>query len=501
MNISTASWIIFAILVNLLACTSNEINDDKILNISTTLFMNMLNRAEVELDETFHSSSRSSSDIIAHYEALLEFYRDNLQSFEYMNYMSRFSHLGKLLCRNARQSLQPLRPSDIDSSAEYMPEAEKTTQIWDSFLEDLVDHMTKDNYCDNFYLYYYNQWNPTFFHWPMIIRDTCLELLIRDDRWLDIWKFPILNGINYAYKLVDNEIFDNTLPGHPIRVERTQHVYHIFSLFYGSDLHELGGMNFLTQVIEFGGGTGDMAASFRDMNYKGTYIILDLEPVLLLQQYFHRFSGIPAYLVRNPSSSELNDDDTISAANGIMSLSHSQSSSIASELYKAERASRRGQRTHLATLNTIPYVFSHILDDHKDSSSPDLDYFANTTLFMATWSLGESPLNIRKEVLTHIMRYKPGYILLTFADIFDSISNLDWMQNELLNLFIDNAYSMCWYKMSKLTYISNDATFKFSDQSYVIASKITPKRIYSYCDKRAGCTDDTKVLGINCVHR
>jgi len=55
--------------------------------------------------------------------------------------------------------------------------------------------------------------------------------------------------------------------------------------------------------VEFGGGTGDFAAMFRDFGYSGTYLIYDLPPQLPYVRHWLRYSGVPAYLGLDFSSS------------------------------------------------------------------------------------------------------------------------------------------------------------------------------------------------------
>ena len=56
----------------------------------------------------------------------------------------------------------------------------------------------------------------------------------------------------------------------------------------------------LQVVVEFGGGYGDVAAMAREMGFRGTHVVYDLLPALLLQQYFHRTSNWPSYLLPPP---------------------------------------------------------------------------------------------------------------------------------------------------------------------------------------------------------
>ena len=60
--------------------------------------------------------------------------------------------------------------------------------------------------------------------------------------------------------------------------------------------------NFITdldQVVEFGGGTGDMAALTMDLGFPGVYFVYDMAPMNLLQLYWMRYSGHAAFLSTN----------------------------------------------------------------------------------------------------------------------------------------------------------------------------------------------------------
>ena len=66
-------------------------------------------------------------------------------------------------------------------------------------------------------------------------------------------------------------------------------------------------MGSLQLVVEFGGGYGDVAAMAREMGFRGTHVVYDLLPALLLQQYFHRTSNWPSYLLMPSEHQEQTD--------------------------------------------------------------------------------------------------------------------------------------------------------------------------------------------------
>ena len=119
------------------------------------------------------------------------------------------------------------------------------------------------------------------------------------------------------------------------------------------------------QVVEYGGGTGDLVAMHADMGFNGTHIVYDMLPMLLMQRYFLRFSGHTAFL--------LNEN------NGDMLTSLSKRKTVRS----------------LAILVPPSYLTSHLL--------PDRSHFAMAhTVVLATYSLTESDLASRHSFTKYI---------------------------------------------------------------------------------------------------
>jgi len=50
----------------------------------------------------------------------------------------------------------------------------------------------------------------------------------------------------------------------------------------------------ISQVVEFGGGTGDVAAMLLDFGYNGTLLLYDYPVIGALIRYWHRYSGVPS---------------------------------------------------------------------------------------------------------------------------------------------------------------------------------------------------------------
>jgi hypothetical protein len=129
-------------------------------------------------------------------------------------------------------------------------------------------------------------------------------------------------------------------------------------------------------VVELGGGYGSMCRLFFNMGFKGQYFVFDFPEFLALQKYFLTSIGIRA------------------------------------EFYDKENQGNDSQ----------VILFSDLEDLKKNMEAK------NGFLFIATWSLSESPLHFRREFLDSINN--PGYFLIGFQDRFGEVSNADYF-NEL----------------------------------------------------------------------
>ena len=52
-------------------------------------------------------------------------------------------------------------------------------------------------------------------------------------------------------------------------------------------------------ITEFGSGSAEMAHVARGLGFRGLFLIYDLPPMLLLQRYWLRLAGLPAYLLHH----------------------------------------------------------------------------------------------------------------------------------------------------------------------------------------------------------
>lgn len=78
---------------------------------------------------------------------------------------------------------------------------------------------------------------------------------------------------------------------HKCLYDRICHVFHFLQIY---DILQLWPQYF-TQIIEYGGGTGDNIGALRELGFEGIHKIYDFTPMLLFQQYFARLSGHAAF--------------------------------------------------------------------------------------------------------------------------------------------------------------------------------------------------------------
>jgi hypothetical protein len=130
-------------------------------------------------------------------------------------------------------------------------------------------------------------------------------------------------------------------------------------------------------VFEFGGGYGSMCRLFYNLGFHGKYIVFDLPSFSELQRYFLRTLGLPVQSVT----------EFVKSRAGIVCVSDIQ---------------------QLITL----------LTDHSE---------ARNTMFIATWSISESPISIRDSILPLTSEFQS--FLIAYADTFGEVNNVDFFNN------------------------------------------------------------------------
>ncbi len=130
-------------------------------------------------------------------------------------------------------------------------------------------------------------------------------------------------------------------------------------------------------VFEFGGGYGSMCRLFYNLGFHGRYIIFDLPSLSALQRYYLRTIGF-----RVKSTTEF-----VKSEDGIVCVSD------------------------------IQQLIS-LLPDHIKASN---------ALFLATWSISESPIRIRELILPRISDFQS--FLIAYQDGFEEVNNVEYFDN------------------------------------------------------------------------
>jgi hypothetical protein len=139
-------------------------------------------------------------------------------------------------------------------------------------------------------------------------------------------------------------------------------------------------------VFEFGGGYGSMCRLFQALNFKGRYVIYDLEPLSALQTYYLMTLGFNV----------LNLDEFIKSSintNCICCISNVYELSVIKTLMNSSSAS----------------------------------------LFVATWSLSESPIEVREEI--SLVASECDNALIALQSNFGEIDNIKYF-NEYKSKFL-----------------------------------------------------------------
>lgn len=145
------------------------------------------------------------------------------------------------------------------------------------------------------------------------------------------------------------------------------HAYHLSQLEDRTGIR----MERMGLLVEFGGGYGGMCRLVHNLGFKGKYLIFDLPEFSALQKYFLKSIGVPVL-----DSAAL--DSAPSGAGNVTDL--------------------EDLRRILASRGTTPAAF------------------------IATWSLSETPIALRRPILELLAGF--DVFLLAYQEIFESIDNL-----------------------------------------------------------------------------
>jgi hypothetical protein len=130
------------------------------------------------------------------------------------------------------------------------------------------------------------------------------------------------------------------------------------------------------RIVEFGGGYGSLCRLIYNLGFTGQYVIYDIPEFSLLQEYFLKSWNENISLSLEPIAK------------------NRQGIALLSDLKVMQK--------QLENFNTAPDIF------------------------IATWSLSESPVDLRERILGLVGG--SGYIFIAFKDTFSNVNNLDYFK-------------------------------------------------------------------------
>lgn len=163
------------------------------------------------------------------------------------------------------------------------------------------------------------------------------------------------------------------------------HAHHIerFEKFSGKPLADFG------LIVEFGGGYGGLCRLIHKVGFAGRYLIFDLPQQNVLQRYYLKSSKMPVLL-----------PNVTGAGNGI------------------------------TLINEISGLVRLFADAKQKTNKP--------SLFIANWSLSESPTALRQQISDEVIRHC-DFFLINYQDSFQEVDNVAYFETwrkQHQNLFI-----------------------------------------------------------------
>jgi hypothetical protein len=267
--------------------------------------------------------------------------------------------------------------------------------------------------------------------WLTNIDRLCQKILTSDPNdflnWDMISRTMVVGNADYVREELDflknlpdwNERWENALQesivGHPTYYDDfpsssgnlIHQAYHLaqFEKLTGIDI---GQASF---IFEFGGGYGSMCRLVHSLNFKGRYVIFDLPPLSALQLFFLNMNGI---------------------------------SSIASNAYFENDSNDVICVFELKHLETILADYVNISD----------------AVFIATWSLSETPISLRQDILSLVKRFNA--FLVAYQGYFGNIDNMGFFDE-----WVNSTKNVEWHSW-KIEHLPNQL---YRDNFYLMGKK------------------------------
>jgi len=214
-----------------------------------------------------------------------------------------------------------------------------------------------------------------FLRWDVIVQ----TMFVTNARYVKIELNYLKNHPEWRSRW--REAIKESTTGHPILYWRYPvssgnliHQAYCLAKFEEQNATHVNDMDF---VLEFGGGYGGMCRLLHNLGFRGKYVIFDLPPFSALQQFYLKSTAI---LVRSVESFN-------NAENGVICLSDLEQ-----------------------MMDIIPV---HI--EGMDS------------MFIATWSISEVPMDLRESILSLTSKFKT--FMIAYQHQFEKVNNIEFFRN------------------------------------------------------------------------
>ena len=245
-------------------------------------------------------------------------------------------------------------------------------------------------------------------------------------------------------------------------------------------------------ITEFGSGSAEMAHVARGLGFRGLFLIYDLPPMLLLQRYWLRLAGLPAYLLHHdvaPAMLRMPPGGSPAAAATpcvLVSSLHTDASTGEMLLPIALRAIAKS--VNVESVSSAQH--RHQASDHRsvtDSFGHALRQVLLEAIFVGFNSFTEASPATRNALLPLLPHY--GAIVIVFAPHIQGWNNLAFLSNMVRSMHLLDSHTVCaWRPLNRV------------GGGWLVAThKARAEQVR--CVVAAGCSEGTRLDSIpqNCL--
>ncbi|CAE8602378.1 unnamed protein product, partial [Polarella glacialis] len=362
----------------------------------------------------------------AEYQTALEAWRRQHPGYQPA---CRTRGLGAQMCRDGARLAKLMGPPTGDE--------------WDLWMRELAAHETTAEDCLNFADWFVpKKWLPHVFHWPQETQEVILDELINDPEYGSAYAAamhlaPPFGAPQIAFRQRPQGRFQMH------RVEQLNHWRVLRKAVPGLEVSSL------QQIVEFGGGNGNLPAMFFDLGYTGAHYVYDFPTMLLMQRYWLHYSGVPAVL----GTDVPRVPQTTCSKNWMKS-------------------------TQMCKMKIIlENALGEDLNSHLDPAK------LRDSLFIATYSFTEADMASRAKIWRTVKEF--GVIQLAFWGEFYGKDNLAHLQ-DLVDTDLRKTHRVVWWEMPPGWHATSGKAY------YLVA--VRKDRGTVLCVEEAGCSKGTARL-------